>query len=176
MLTNIIFSLIALFFFQQPIYEQNVSTVKYTMKHKLHQWEGSSKEVKIATKWNEQYNEIEQVSIVVNIATFNSGLSSRDSHMLEVLNGLTYPRVSFSSTNIQYKPEGIYVKGKLQFHGVERMVETKVKLEKVNGKMIYTGQFPIFLEDYKVQRPSLFFVKVENLVQIYFQVVYKQNL
>jgi len=142
------------------------------MVHKLHSWEGVSKELKVATKWNEQKNEIEQISIVVNVATFNSGLSSRDSHMMEVLDGLTYPRIIFSSSSIQYTPDGILVKGKLQFHGVERMVETKVKLEKVNRKLVFSGSMPVLLEDYKVERPSLLFVKVDNKIQIDFQVAY----
>ena len=135
------------------------------MRHKLHSWEGVSNGLKVATKWNEQKKEIEQISIVVGVASFNSGLSSRDSHMLEVLDALTYPRIIFSSTAIQYTPEGMMVKGKLQFHGVERMVQTKVKMEKVNNKWV-------LLEDYKVERPSLLFVKADNLIQIDFKVVY----
>ena len=120
----------------------------------------------------EQKNEIEQISIVVNVATFNSGLSSRDSHMMEVLDGLTYPRIIFSSSSVQYTPEGILVKGKLQFHGVERMIETKVKLEKQNRKLVFSGSLPVLLEDYKVERPGLLFVKVDNKIQIDFQVAY----
>jgi len=129
MLLHVIFSFIVSMFFQSPTYETSASSVKYSMVHKLHSWEGVSKELKVATKWNEQKNEIEQISIVVNVATFNSGLSSRDSHMMEVLDGLTYPRIIFSSSSVQYTPEGILVKGKLQFHGVERMIETKVNLK-----------------------------------------------
>ena len=172
MLLQVIFSFIVSMFFQSPTYETSASSVKYSMVHKLHSWEGVSKELKVATKWNEQKNEIEQISIVVNVATFNSGLSSRDSHMMEVLDGLTYPRIIFSSSSVQYTPEGILVKGKLQFHGVERMIETKVKLEKQNRKLVFSGSLPVLLEDYKVERPGLLFVKVDNLVKIDFQVVY----
>lgn len=172
MLLHVIFSFIITIFNQSPIYEASTSSVKYSMVHKLHSWEGVSKDLKVATKWNEQKNEIEQISIVVNVASFNSGLSSRDSHMMEVLDGLTYPRILFNSSSVQYTPEGIFVKGKLQFHGVERVIETKVKLEKMNRKLVFSGSLPILLEDYKVERPSLLFVKVDNKIQIDFQVVY----
>ncbi len=172
MLLHVILSFIVSIFFQSPTFETNTSSVRYSMVHKLHSWQGVSKDLKVATKWNEQKNEIEQISIVVNVATFNSGLSSRDSHMMEVLDGLTYPRILFSSSSVQYTPEGILVKGKLQFHGVERMIETKVKLEKVNRRWVFSGSFPILLEDYKVERPSLLFVKVDNKIQIDFQVAY----
>jgi polyisoprenoid-binding protein YceI len=159
-------------FFQNPSFETTASSVTYSMVHKLHSWQGVSKDLKVATKWNEQKNEIEQISIVVNVATFNSGLSSRDSHMMEVLDGLTYPRIIFSSSSVQYTSDGILVKGKLQFHGVERMIETKVKLEKINNKWVFSGYLPVLLEDYKVERPGLLFVKVDNLVKINFQVAY----
>lgn len=169
---HIILSFIVSMFFQSPTYEASTSSIKYSMVHKLHRWEGVSKDLKVATKWNEQKNEIEQISIVVNVATFNSGLSSRDSHMMEVLDGLTYPRILFSSSSVQYTTDGILVKGKLQFHGVERMIETKVKLEKANRRWVFSGSFPVLLEDYKVERPSLLFVKVDNKIQIDFQVAY----
>ena len=174
MLLHVIFSFMLPLFFQNPTFETSTSSVTYSMVHKLHSWEGVSKDLKVATKWNEQKNEIEQISILVNVATFNSGLSSRDSHMMEVLDGLTYPRILFSSTSVQYTPEGILVKGKLQFHGVERMIETKVKLEKQNRRWIFSGSLPVLLEDYKVERPSLLFVKVDNKIQIDFQVAYKE--
>jgi len=172
MFLHVLFSFMVSLFFQSPNYEAGTSSVTYSMVHKLHKWQGVSKDLKVATKWNEQKNEIEQISIVVNVSTFNSGLSSRDSHMMEVLDGLTYPRILFSSSSVQYSPEGIFVKGKLQFHGVERMIETKVKLEKINRRWVFSGSLPILLEDYKVERPSLLFVKVDNKIQIDFQVAY----
>ncbi len=172
MLLHVLLSFIVTLVFQNPTFETTASSVTYSMVHKLHSWEGVSKDLKVATKWNEQKNEIEQISIVVNVATFNSGLSSRDSHMMEVLDGLTYPRIIFSSSNVQYTPDGILVKGKLQFHGVERMIETKVKQEKINRRLVFSGSLPVLLEDYKVERPGLLFVKVDNLVKINFQVAY----
>jgi polyisoprenoid-binding protein YceI len=172
MFLHVILSFILTLFFQNPSFDTTASSVTYSMRHKLHSWQGVSKDLKVAAKWNEQKNEIEQISIVVNVATFNSDLSSRDSHMMEVLDGLTYPRVLFSSNSIQYTPDGVLVKGRLQFHGVERIIETKVKLEKINRKWVFTGSLPVLLEDYKVERPSLLFVKVDNLIKIDFQVVF----
>jgi len=175
MILHILLPFIFSLFFQNPKYEANDSSISYSMRHKLHSWEGVTKDFKVATKWNDQKKEIEQISIVVGVASFNSGLSSRDSHMLEVLDALTYPRILFSSSSIQYTPEDIIVKGKLQFHGIERMIEAKVKQEKIKNKWVFSGRFPILLEDYKVERPSLLFVKVDNQVLINFQVSYKYS-
>jgi hypothetical protein len=38
--------------------------------------------------------------------------------------------------------------------------------------LVFSGSLPVLLEDYKVERPGLLFVKVDNLVKIDFQVVY----
>jgi hypothetical protein len=42
----------------------------------------------------------------------------------------------------------------------------------VNRRWVFSGSLPVLLEDYKVERPGLLFVKVDNKVQIDFQVVY----
>jgi hypothetical protein len=52
------------------------------------------------------------------------------------------------------------------------MIETKVKQEKINRRLVFSGSLPVLLEDYKVERPGLLFVKVDNLVKIDFQVAY----
>jgi polyisoprenoid-binding protein YceI len=174
MFLHIFFTLFVSIFFQNPRFDSNETFVRFSMKHKLHSWDGMSKEIKVATKWDSQKKEINQISIVVNVSTFNSGISNRDSHMLEVLDVLSYPRIVFNSSKIEYTPEGVVVKGKLQFHGIDKMIETKVKHVKSNSKWIFTGSIPVYLEDHKIERPSLLFVKVDNLVKVDFQFTYSE--
>jgi len=81
------------------------------MKHKLHAWDGTSKQVNVASKWNG--DKLEQISVLAKVSSFNSGLSSRDSHMIEVLDALTLPNITFSSTSIKYNGADIITTGKL---------------------------------------------------------------
>ncbi|MCE2974614.1 MAG: YceI family protein [Sediminibacterium sp.] len=140
------------------------------MKHKLHKWEGVATEMNVTAKWNDR-NEMNQIAVQVKISAFNSGMASRDRQMLEVTDAATHPTITFSSSEMDYTDKGIVVKGKLQFHGITRDMQTVVKMIKKNNRTEYTGSFPILLEDYTIKRPSLLFVKVDNQVDIRFRIV-----
>ena len=160
-------------FFQAPTYDVSSSSITYTMKHKLHVWDGTSKQVNVASKWNGDM--LEQISVLAKVSSFNSGLSSRDSHMIEVLDALTLPNITFSSTSIKYNGAEILATGKLQFHGVTKEVQFAVKPKKENNQWFYEGEFPVLLESYNVKRPSLLFVKADDLMKIRFVLVFKDK-
>jgi polyisoprenoid-binding protein YceI len=160
-------------FFQAPTYDIASSSITYTMKHKLHAWDGTSKQVNVACKWNG--DKLEQISVLAKVSSFNSGLSSRDSHMIEVLDALTLPNITFISTSIKYNGAEILATGKLQFHGVTKEVQFVVKPKKENNQWLYEGEFPVLLESYDVKRPSLLFVKTDDLMKIRFVLVFKDK-
>ncbi len=163
---------ISLFLFfsynQSPSKQLTDSYVIYAMKHKLHAWEGTNDKINVATKWDDK-NELEQISVLIKVSHFNSGLSNRDSHMLEVLDAITYPNITFSSTSLIKTTTGVIAKGRLQFHGVSKEIQVPVELEKTNEFKKFKGNFSILLDDYKITRPSLLFVKVDNELKIRFQ-------
>jgi polyisoprenoid-binding protein YceI len=156
---------------QNPGLDSGASSITYSMKHKLHKWEGVAKEMNVAAKWNER-SEMNQISVQVKISAFNSGMASRDRQMLEVTDAVTHPTITFSSSEMDYTDNGIVVKGKLQFHGITRDMQTVVKMTKNNNRTEYIGSFPILLEEYTIKRPSLLFVKVDNQVDIRFRIVF----
>jgi polyisoprenoid-binding protein YceI len=160
-------------FFQAPTYDIASSSITYTMKHKLHAWDGTSNQVNVASKWNG--DKLEQISVLAKVSSFNSGLSSRDSHMIEVLDALTLPNITFNSTSIKYNSTEILAIGKLQFHGVTKEVQFVVKPKKENNQWLYEGEFPVLLESYNVKRPSLLFVKADDLMKIRFVLVFKDK-
>jgi polyisoprenoid-binding protein YceI len=143
------------------------------MKHKLHTWDGTSKQVNVASKWNG--DKLEQVSVLAKVSSFNSGLSSRDSHMIEVLDALSIPNITFSSTSINYNGAAITVSGKLQFHGVTKDIQFNIREKKENNQLLYEGEFPVLLESFNVERPSLLFVKTDNSMNIKFSLVFKNK-
>jgi polyisoprenoid-binding protein YceI len=159
---------------QYPGFDSGASSITYSMKHKLHKWEGVAKEMNVAAKWNER-SEMNQISIQVKISSFNSGMTSRDRQMLEITDATINPTITFISNDIAYTDKGIVVKGKLQFHGVTRDLQTVVKMTRNNNRIEYTGTFPILLEDYSIKRPSLLFVKVDNQIDIRFFIVFQEK-
>lgn len=148
------------------------SSISYTMKHPLHEWTGTSKELNCIMETSEK-GDVQKVAAVVKLSTFDSKNSNRDSHMIEVADGLTYPNISFVSTSVSATGPGKYsVKGKISFHGVEKPMEIIITEEKKDNKRIFTGNFQILLEDFKVERPSLMLVKTDNEVLINLRIVF----
>lgn len=158
---------------QQPSTEK--STITYHMRHKLHQWDGVSDKLKVQVNWENTSptKKINKISISTKVSSFNSGLSIRDSRMIEVLDALTYPDIIFNSTSILYNQNNLLVNGQLQFHGVTKQISFNVKQIDKEGNLLFEGIFPILLEDFKVKRPSLLFVKAENEIQIKFKLYLK---
>jgi hypothetical protein len=173
MLHYFILNILLSVFFQAPTYDITTSSITYTMKHKLHTWDGTSKQVNVASKWNG--DKLEQISVLAKVSSFNSGLSSRDSHMIEVLDALSIPNITFSSSSIHYNGASILVSGKLQFHGVTKDIQFNVREKKENNQLLYEGEFPVLLESFNVERPSLLFVKTDNSMNIKFSLVFKNK-
>jgi len=173
MLHYFILNILLSVFFQAPTYDITTSSITYTMKHKLHTWDGTSKQVNVASKWNG--DKLEQISVLAKVSSFNSGLSSRDSHMIEVLDALSIPNITFSSSSIHYNGASILVSGKLQFHGVTKDIQFNVREKKENNQLLYEGEFPVLLESFNVERPSLLFVKTDNSMNIKFALVFKNK-
>ena len=158
---------------QQPLPEK--STITYHMRHKLHEWDGVSDKLKIQANWENASpaNKITKIAISTKVSSFNSALSNRDSHMIEVLEALSYPNIIFNSTSIVYNQNDLLVNGQLQFHGVTKQISFNAKQSDKEGNIFFEGTFPILLVDFKVKRPSLLFVKADNEIQIKFKLYFK---
>lgn len=154
---------------QKPVIEK--STITYHMKHKLHEWDGVSNTMKVQANW--ENNKIASIAILTKVSSFNSGLSNRDSHMIEVLDAIAFPNILFNSTSIVYNNNELSVTGQLQFHGVTKQISFKAKQLTQERDLIFEGSFPVLLEEYKVKRPSLLFVKAENEIQIRFKLFFQ---
>jgi polyisoprenoid-binding protein YceI len=151
--------------------DKTKSYIKYYMKHAVHAWTGMSKEVSCVMQVNAK-GEVEKVAATSKLKSFDSENSNRDSHMLEVTDALTHPSINFYSTSVTKKEGEYVVRGVLAFHGVEKNIEFKLK-EDVNGKdRIFTGNFIFLLEDYAIERPTLFLVKTNNEVKVELFIVF----
>jgi polyisoprenoid-binding protein YceI len=59
------------------------------------------------------------------------------------------------------------LKGKLSFHGVDKQVELPVKvLFNSASSATATTQLSISMDEFKIERPSLMFVKVDDALKI----------
>lgn len=148
--------------------DRSMSSVTYAMKHALHAWTGTSKEVACAAETNAE-GRITRVAATVKVKSFDSQNSNRDAHMLEVTDALTHPNITFSSTTVTPESNGYMVKGNLTFHGITRPFEASVTEAQKNGRKMISGRFIFLLEDFGIERPTLMLVKTDNEVEVSFE-------
>ncbi|MER0438013.1 YceI family protein [Emticicia sp. W12TSBA100-4] len=148
--------------------DKSVSKVIYAMKHPMHDWEGVSKDVNAVIVYNKATKSVDQVVVSLKVESFDSGNSNRDSHALEVLEGLKFSKVTFVSTKIKPNGNALSIDGNLTFHGVTKPITITVNRNDVANKIAFDGKFDVLLSDYKVDRPSLFGVKTEDFINLKF--------
>jgi polyisoprenoid-binding protein YceI len=149
--------------------DKKTSFISYHMVHPLHEWTGTNKAVEGVIQYDSKTGQINKVAIVVKVSGFDSDNSNRDSHMMEVTEAIKYPNISFVSSALQEKNNQLEVKGTIQFHGVSKEVIFPVKQDQKQNIKTVEGEFDILLEDFKIEKPSLMMVEVDNKVKIAFK-------
>jgi polyisoprenoid-binding protein YceI len=138
------------------------SSVTYTLSHPLHTMESVSKEVAYHVEGDITNKKISNVMAQVDVTTFDSGNSNRDSHAMEVIDAITYPYVTFVSTSVTQYGDSLRVEGKLTFHGVTKdivMLGTAVWMQ---NKLEVHGNFVLSLTAFRIERPALLLVPVSD--------------
>ena len=136
--------------------DKTKSTVIYSMVHPLHKWTGISRDVNAAMIYDEEAKQVQNVAVAIRVASFDSKNQSRDSHMVEVLDGLKHPNVTFTSQDVKPNADGtLTVNGKLTFRNVTKPVTVQVTQREVGKQLLMNGKFDLKMTDYGVERPSL---------------------
>ncbi len=149
------------------------SVVSYSAKHPMHEWGGTSHDVAAAVTYNDEIKQVDAVAVSIKVASFDSGNSNRDSHAMEVLEGIKYPNVTFVSSNVKAGENGTLIAvGTLTFHGVAKPMTLQATRKDASGKMILTGEFPISMTAHNVERPSFLGMKTEDQMALRFTAVF----
>jgi polyisoprenoid-binding protein YceI len=152
--------------------DKKVSSITYTMRHPLHTWDGTSKEVNSVILTNADKSVLTQVAVSVKLGSFDSKNANRDSHMIEVAEGLKYPIISFSSTSIQTQGDVLLVKGNVSFHGVTQPITFEAKRKTTGSNLEVSGAFTLKMTQFKIEPPSLLGVAADDVLKLKFKVVY----
>lgn len=143
------------------------STIRYRVNHKLHKVDAVSR----AAEGKALVDADGQVRTMVRVAvqSFDSGDSNRDSHMLETMEAGKHPHVVFKGVGQVAlpapggKPASATLRGELDFHGVKRPIEAPVAVEvEKDGSVRVRGRLSVSLEAFKVERPSLLMIKLDD--------------
>jgi len=156
--------------------DKSRSYLTYSANHKLHAWSGTSKKVDCLLIFDGETKTFKKVAVSTNVADFDSENSSRDSHALEVLEAIKFPKVTFGSTSIEQVKEGkLKIGGKLTFHGKSKDITFEGDYKLTDKEITVTGGFPVSMTEFEVERPSFMLVKTDDILEIKFSVVFSKN-
>ncbi len=141
---------------------QNETSMTYFIVHPLHKMESTSKDVSSIVRIDPSNKTVQAVSASVDVTTFNSGNSNRDSHAMEVIDAISFPEASFTSSSVISRGDSLFASGKLTFHGISREITITALQQWVEKKLIIHAAFTISLTNFQIERPSLLLVPVED--------------
>ncbi len=147
--------------------QRGVSYAKYFLRHPLHSVEAINNDVKFLIEYDAGQGKILKAEAVAEVSKFNSGNSNRDSHVMEVVEALKYPTLSFKSTDVRLESDDIVVLGLLTFHGETREITMRGKVKSEENSLIVEGEFQISLTEFKVKRPRLLFIPTDDVLKLY---------
>jgi polyisoprenoid-binding protein YceI len=156
------------------------STVKYKLVHKLHEFEGTSHKAEGRARVLDGGRA--QVMLRVPVESFDSSNVNRDAHMKETVEAARYPDVELKAIGDGLNAPATFpsklaktFKVQLTFHGVQQLFEVPVTIEWVSANELRAqATFRLSLESYKIDRPSLMFVKVDDDMKIDAKLVFKK--
>jgi polyisoprenoid-binding protein YceI len=148
------------------------SSMTYRMVHPLHKIEATSKEVVYELETDPGTKQFKKVSGWVDVTTFDSGNSNRDSHAMEVIDAITYPDAKFEGTGFAQKGDSLIITGNVTFHGITREMTAGAVCRWSEGRLEVDGSFELSLAAFKIERPSLLMIPVEDGLSFDFVAVF----
>ena len=146
------------------------SSLEYRASHPLKKWSGENKNLNGVIIFNEKEKKFLKLFIAAKIIDFDSKNSNRDSHSHEVLDILNFPQVYFFSDKIGINNDSLIIDGYIDFHGVK--IDKNLIINFIRKKNIIKleGGFDISLNDFNIPLPSLMFYKIDEKVDISFDI------
>jgi len=153
---------------QQASFAVDSGTVSYKIVHKFHDVVGTTRKVTgTARLMSDRRLEFRAT---VPVATFDSGNDNRDVHMQEAVEAARFKAVELTATLDNFRlpkkfpaKTRMKVPAKVRFHGVEREEQLELAIQFLDARRVsVTCSFTVSLEAYRIERPSLMFVKIDD--------------
>lgn len=125
-----------------------------------------------------------KILIKLDPATFNTDNEKRDKEMREkCLEVATFPAIEFESTSVdaqqkqlkEGQPVDATIHGKLKMHGLEKDIAVPVKITMKGDELTASGSMGVVLDEWKIFRPKVMVVQLQNDVKINFTIGGRRN-
>jgi polyisoprenoid-binding protein YceI len=154
------------------------SEVVYHLVHKLHHVDGRTHRVDGRAALTPDGRA--QVEVRLPLDSFDSGNVNRDAHMKEVLETAKFPTLELKTlcSGLRLPAPGqtqmAPCKAQIELHGIKQLQDIQVEVTaNSDGSVRGVTHFPVSLDAFKIERPSLMFVKVNDAVEIDAKLMFK---
>lgn len=114
-------------------------------------------------------------TVTIPVESMKTGISNRDSHMLEVLGFPKFKEIRAVVESIVPGEKNHYaISGKLTIKGVEKPFRSEATSTTEGDTVILRGGFPVSLAAYGVEAPDLLFIKIKDRVDINYDFRFKK--
>src|SRR5438067_7316726 len=148
------------------------SSLTYHLVHKMHKVDGVSR--KVEGKARLMPDGKAQVMVRAPSESFDSGNVNRDAHMKEAVEAAKFPWIEVKALADGMTAPAKFpatqkktFKAQLTFHGIQQVFDLPVDVTWDSPTKVHASTtFAISLDNYKVERPSLMFVKVDDELKL----------
>jgi hypothetical protein len=152
--------------------DAQASELVYHIVHKLHRVDSVSH--KVSGKAVLLDDGRLQVAVRVPSDSFDSGNVNRDAHQKEAVEAARYPIVELKGIADDVKLPATFpstvnktITAQLSFHGVEQKMDVPVIISFESATRAHAeAHFAVSLDAFKVERPSLMFMKIDDQMKI----------
>jgi polyisoprenoid-binding protein YceI len=125
-----------------------------------------------------------KISVKLDPTSFNTDNEKRDKDMREKCFEVgKYPFIEFNSTSIQAEqkelkigqPVKATIQGALKMHGLEKQISVPVTIQLTSDMLTAQGDMAVVLDEWKIARPKVVFVQLQNDVSIHFKIGAKKS-
>jgi polyisoprenoid-binding protein YceI len=148
------------------------SWIQYTVNHTFHKATAVSNNFTCNIDFDPDARQVQKVAVSAAVGTFDSKNSNRDSNAMEAVEALKFSSVKFISSSVNSAGAKLSVKGNLTFHGITKEISFNAEQKTEGSKLTIQGSFKISLDEYKVERPSLLGMKIDDDVLVEFKTAF----
>lgn len=138
--------------------------VTYFASYPLGRWQGVNPTARGVVAWREPEA---SGRVCVDLSRFDSGNWLRDADARGVFEVSQYPQSCFEASTLRrLEEERVLLEGTLELHGVKKRIRVEGSLEAEGAAYRFRGSFKTSFSEWNLQRPSLFFITVDDPLEV----------
>lgn len=151
--------------------------ITFLVKHPFKDVHGVCKKITVSNQViigeGKRFSATLPLQVQIDVDQIRTGNRNRDSHMLEVLEYPKFKTITATVKSIRAKSETEYeISGDLTIKGSTKPFTATARVKAEGNQVDVSGKIEVRFTDFKVERPALLMLAVEDIVTVDFHLHY----